>query len=421
MHLPPGISLPPETASRKLAFALQKSTAELNAYPLKVNRETWNRNLSAARIAYGTAQSECASIVGKLDFNPGSSKHCAAAFRARGHTIGKTKTGRLSIPKEALQGWKLGGDELAGKVMEARNLRSRLSQLEKWKVYADAGEVQPNWKQEGQPHGRYSSEDPCIHNRVVEIRETIEARPGKVFLSLDLSQAEYVTWASLSQDPLLMSLFENGQDLHQRMWEEILEEVPDLSIQNGDPRQFGKEINFAQLYMMRVGTLAGKLGVDHDIAAKINAAWEARAPLAVEYRSIILDKAWQNSYVRTKFGRTRQVPDPRRLRPGAKFQVEKTTWHHHNAGTAAEIVKAKQVKVWNALRKRWTPDQARIVMNMYDELILEVDINLFPEVSGVTQEVFSSPMKGFLDFKVDARGGPNWRAISKDYAQDEEG
>jgi len=418
MHLPPGISLPPETASRKLAFALQKSTAELNAYPLKVNRETWSKNLSAATIAYGDARSECAEIVGKLDFNPGSGKHCAAAFRARGHTIGKTKTGRLSIPKERLQGIALSGDELGTKVMVARNLRSRLSQLEKWQIYADAGQVQPNWKQEGQPHGRYSSEEPCIHNRVVEIRETIEAREGKVFLSLDLGQAEYVTWASLSEDPLLTSLFTNGQDLHQRMWEEILEEVPDLSIKGGDPRQYGKEINFAQLYMMTVGTLAGKLGVDHDTAARINAAWKARAPKAVEYRSMVLDRAWQNSYVRTKFGRTRRVPDPRRLRHAARFQVEKTTWHHHNAGTAAEIVKAKQVKVWKVLRKRWTPDQARIVMNMYDELILEVDICLFPEVSGVTQEAFSAPMKGFLDFAVDVRGGSNWREISKDYAQE---
>jgi len=390
----------------------------LNAYPLRVNRETWEKNLSAAKIAYGTAQSECAMIVGILDFNPGSSRDCASAFRARGHSIGKTKTGRVSMPKEALQAMSLGGDELAGKVMVARNLRAILSQLEKWKVYAEAGEVQPNWKQEGQPHGRYSSEEPCIHNRVVQIRETIEAREGKVFLSLDLSQAEYVVWASLSQDPLLTSLFENGQDLHQRMWEEILEEVPGLELRGDDPRQYGKEINFAQLYMMRVGTLAGKLGVDHETAAKINAAWEARAPLAVEYRGKVLDAAWVKGYVRTKFGRTRLVPDPRRLKHAAKFQVAKTSWHHHNAGTAAEIVKAKQVKVWKELRRRWTPDQARIVMNMYDELILEVDLNLFPEVSGVTQEVFSAPMKGFLDFKVDARGGSNWREISKDYAQE---
>jgi len=131
MHLPPGISLPPETASRKLAFALQKSTAELNAYPLRVNRETWEKNLSAAKIAYGTAQSECAMIVGILDFNPGSSRDCASAFRARGHSIGKTTTGRVSMPKEALQAMSLGGDELAGKVMVARNLRAILSQLEK--------------------------------------------------------------------------------------------------------------------------------------------------------------------------------------------------------------------------------------------------------------------------------------------------
>ena len=108
-------------------------------------------------------------------------------------------TGNPSVSKDVLVELVNDGSSLADEVLRARSQISRYGQLRAWAPYAQLGRVQPVWNSLGTPHGRYTSEGPCLNNRIPPIRQTIEPDPGFTFLSLDLSQAELVTWASLSQ------------------------------------------------------------------------------------------------------------------------------------------------------------------------------------------------------------------------------
>jgi DNA polymerase I-like protein with 3'-5' exonuclease and polymerase domains len=408
------VSIPKNSISWKIEKALIPITAEMNSSPLKVNRATWERNLHRQEDERDRTAAELNRAAGK-PVRANSTRDCAQLlFVEHGLTPRRinTKSGEPSVDAETLQALQAEGSELAGVLSKAREAITKLSQLEAWEDQAKAGEVQPRWDALGQPHGRYSASNPNLQNRIREIRETVEAPTGYHLQSFDLGQAEYVTWASLSGDELLCKAFLEGRDFHTTMFEELRKAAPNVKFRETDDRQAGKTINNALLYLMKPFTLAQSLGIPTEEADLLIKAYGARAPDALLYRSQILDEFGTTGRVATKFGRIRQLPTP--INRNARHEVNKTAWHHHNAGTAAELVKLKQVKLHRALRLQgWKPADARIALNMHDELILLVRDDLKEEVAALAEMKFREPVPGFLPFEVDHRTGQTWLDISK--------
>jgi DNA polymerase-1 len=298
--------------------------------------------------------------------------------------------------------------------METREKMAIASQLKAWEPFAFAGSVKATWHQYGTPHGRYSCEDPNLQSRVLPIRETIEPEPDWLFTSCDLGQAEYVTWASLSGDTTLGRSFAEKKDFHRTMYEEIHAAAPEVDLYEADPRQAGKTINFALLYLMQPFTLAKRLGLTTAEAQRLIEAYQARAPQATTYIQRVIEAAKESGQITTKFGRSRAMPDLKKARGARLHELSKTAWHHHNAGTAAELLKIKQAKVWNALqREKLSPDRAKLIVNFHDEIICTARKDVVREVEAIMLEKFNEPTPGFLPFRVDQRTGANWLEISK--------
>lgn len=395
---------------------LAPTTAEMNETPLVVNKPVWAKNLAKITNEKNVAVLKCRQVVGEPLFAPNSSKDCEREFvQKRGLSGRQTKTGATSIDKDQLIRWEAGGDKLAPLVRVARELITKESQLKAWKPYAEAGSVQPTWDQNGTPMARYTSDEPCLQNRIVEIRETIEPLPGYSFVSVDLGQAEYVVWGSLSGDPLLAEIFTSGKDLHVEMFERLKSVAPSLNMRGETPRQLGKTINFALLYLMTEGALAGKLGISREEAAAIMKAYEAVAPRAVQYRTEYLEECAARGFTETKWGYRRNMAKPAGdPKSAVVHDWEKTAWHHHNSGSAAEILKQMTVWTMKAVRDAGiTGILARPALNMHDELILMVRDDKVEQVKRLMVESFSRPVEGFLPFKVDVRTGKSWLAISK--------
>lgn len=410
------VFIPKGTNSWRIEQELEESTIELNTQPLRVNKDTWLQNRAAITKEVDQLTEQCRQEANWPEFRPNASADCIKVFiKERGlrpQRVSK-KTGVPSLDKETLQFYQATGDQLAGLVIQCREAMSKLSQLEAWATYADTGRVQATWNQLGTPHGRYSCDSPNLQNRITEIRETIEADEGHLLLSFDLGQAEYVTWASLSKDPILTAAFQSDRDFHLRMFEEIRALVPDLSFSDPD-RQVGKTFNFAQLYLMNAFTLAKRLGITQEQATQIAAAYAARAPIAIAYRDDTIAKILREGRTTTKFGRVRLMPDIKSLKGPALHEATKTAWHHHNAGTAAEILKIKQVRTWKLLRRLISdPKDGRLVLQMHDELVFSIREDLLPKVKDQLLEKFVEPIPDFLPFKVEVRSGPNWLSTSK--------
>lgn len=408
------VVIPENTAAFKIERACEDSTAELNSTPLKVDLATWKKNWEAILEQVEATQKACEDHVGRR-FKPNSPKEVSELlFQELKLPVQRTTgRGQPSTDEDTLQALASMGHEIARLIMEAKKAISKMSQLREWEIYARAGSVQATWNQYGTPMGRYSCEEPNLQSRIHEIRETIVAEEGWSFVSCDLGQAEYVVWASLSEDPVLGQSFLNGNDFHIQMYNEIMQAAPSAELTGRDPRQSGKTINFALLYLMQAFVLAKALGVSSKEAQAIIDAYEARAPKAIEYRKKLLEFARLNGQTYTKYGRTRFMPEFKSAQGAALHQANKTAWHHHNSGTAAELLKIKQVKVWNSIKKEGFKDDVRFALQMHDELIVMVRDEVRDAVSELMKSKFEEPTKGFLPIRVDQRIGPNWLSISK--------
>lgn len=259
-----------------LEEGLEPITTELNSKPLRINAETWERNSEAAEETANFLIDYCRYLASDDTFRPNSSADCARIlFSGRQPKLSKT-TGKPLTDKDTLSELANEGVTLASAVIDARSAISRWSQLKAWGPYAKAGLVWSFWDSLGTPHGRYTSDGPCLVNRISEIRETVEPEDGYSFLSLDLSHAEYVTWTSLSKDQVLSTLFLQGKDFHSAMAQDIRRLVPAWDLRGQDERAAGKTINFSILYQMQPHTLARKLGCSVEIASKIVTAYYKR-------------------------------------------------------------------------------------------------------------------------------------------------
>jgi DNA polymerase-1 len=393
-------------------------TAEMNHHPLRVNKSTWERNLKAAQENADFLREFCCYLTDDEEFRPNSPADCAEAlFIKRGLEVKKLskKTARPVTDKETLGEMANSGDALAGAIIDARSAISRFGQLRAWKGFAEQGLVQTIWDSLGTPQGRVTSAAPSLCNRIDPIRETIEADEGYSFLSLDFSQAEYVTWSSLSGDLGLSQAFLAGKDFHTETARLIREAVPSWQPREEDERQGGKTINFALCYLMKVHTLARKLGCSTEVADKIIKVYQARAETAVAYIQRVLSIAKTTGYVETYFGRRRYCPEYQQLNGSREaHEVEKTLWNHVNSGTSAELVKQKQLKTWVALRQvGLTAADARVSLNIYDEILLHVRDSLLEEVRERATEIWQEQEKGFLPFRVGVKSGKTWGECSK--------
>jgi DNA polymerase I-like protein with 3'-5' exonuclease and polymerase domains len=387
--------------SAELERRLAPITAELNSCALRVNRDKWAANYDAADYIAGSLIQYCRYLAKSDLFRPNSPADCRNAL------------GVESSDKDTLTALVNAGSDLAEAVLDARSAIACLGQLRKWTTIAEYGSVQPVWDSLGTPHGRYTSERPCLNNRIRPIRQTIEPDPGFTFLSMDKSQAEYVVWASLSGDVTLSELFLSGQDLHTAMAELVLTLVPDWDLRGVEPRQAGKTLNFSILYLMQPYTLAIKLGCSQAVAGKIIKTYYKRAKGGIKYIHRVLSDAHELGYTETHFGRRRYCGEYLNgVGDREKHEIEKTLWSHVNAGTAAEIVKFRQADIWEALRREgFTANQVRLSLNMYDQLVWSVRDDLLSEVQPIVTEIWNQRVPGFLPFRSSITLGKDWGSL----------
>jgi DNA polymerase-1 len=213
---------------------------------------------------------------------------------------------------------------------------------------------------------------------------------------------------------VLGAAFYDGKDFHTEMTNLVRELVPEWDLHGEEPRSAGKTLNFAVLYQMGEYALARKLGCPVETARKIIAAYWSRASTGARYIRRVLKAAKKRGYVQTYFGRRRYCPEYQSLNGSREaHEIEKTIWHMHNAGTAAEYLKLKQLEAWEALRSAgFKPEDVRLSLNMFDETIWHVRDGLLQEVREVIEPVWNQRVVGFLPFRSEVKSGKSWKEVS---------
>lgn len=348
------------------------------------------------------------------EFNLASPKQLQAIlFEEQGlPVVRKTPKGQPSTAEDVLQ--ELAGEyQLPRLILEHRSmskLKSTYTDKLPRQINADTGRVHTSYHQAVASTGRLSSSDPNLQNIPIRspegrrIRQAFTAPEGKKIVAVDYSQIELRIMAHLSADESLLSAFEQGKDIHSATAAEVFGGTAE-SVSKED-RRAAKAINFGLIYGMSAFGLAKQLNIGRKEAQAYVDLYFSRYPGVQAYMESTRERAREQGYVETVFGRRLYLPEIRSRNVQRRNYAERTAINAPMQGTAADIIKMAMIDVDQWLQAE--QPAARLIMQVHDELVLEVDAGLVDEIA---QRV-SSRMEAVAGLDValvaEAGSGDNW-------------
>ena len=210
--------------------------------------------------------------------------------------------------------------------------------------------------------------------------------------------------AHLSRDDGLMNAFRNGLDVHTATAAEVFNVA--LDAVTSDQRRSAKAINFGLIYGMGAKKLGKDIGVETKQAKTYIDAYFARYPGVREYMERTRKQAAEQGYVETLFGRRLYLPAINSSRPQERAGAERTAINAPMQGTAADIIKRAMVAVDNWLQSSGL--DARVILQVHDELVLEVREDLVEQVRDEIRPFMSGAAQLDVPLLVDVGIGANW-------------
>lgn len=355
-------------------------------------------------------EDEARTLVNMPDLNLGSPKQLEAVLF---DTLGlkatrRTKTGR-STDADALEAIS-DTHPLPGLVLEHRaiaKLKGTYVDALPRLVHPKTGRIHTRWNQAVAATGRLSSQDPNLQNIPIRtdlgrlIRRAFVAPKGSVIVSADYSQIELRILAHLSEDPVLLHSFREGEDVHVRTAMEIFgvsaQDVTD------EMRRRSKTINFGVIYGMGPVALAKRLGIPRAEAAAFIEAYFRRYEGVRDFMDRTMNEARKNHQVHTLLGRLRRLPDLRSTDGQARAYAERIAQNTPIQGTAADLLKLAMVR----LAEPVVPG-ARMVLTVHDELAFEVPEASADEAAVKIRESMAHAMELKVPLLVEVGKGATW-------------
>ncbi len=258
--------------------------------------------------------------------------------------------------------------------------------------------------------GRLSSTDPNLQNIPIrtpigrQIRKAFIAPEGRVLLAADYSQIELRLMAHFSQDDALVHAFQQGQDVHRRTASEVLGiAIEDVT---NDQRRQAKAVNFGLLYGMSEFGLTRQLGFTREESRSYIARYFQRYPGVLDYMERTRQIAREQGFVETILGRRLYTPDILATNKMIKQAAERAAINAPLQGSAADIIKLAMIAVDKILPK----DQAKLLLQVHDELVFEADVAIADELSKQITDVMQSVLEISVPFVVEVGQGLNWDA-----------
>ncbi|MEJ2602448.1 MAG: DNA polymerase I [Gammaproteobacteria bacterium] len=346
-------------------------------------------------------------------FNLGSPKQLQEILfdRQQLPVVRKTPKGQPSTAEDVLQ--ELAAEyELPEVILEYRGLSKLKS------TYTDKlpeligpdGRIHTSYHQAVAATGRLSSSDPNLQNipiRTAEgrrIRQAFVAPEGYRILAADYSQIELRIMAHLSGDEGLLAAFAEDQDIHRATAAEVFDTA--LDAVSDEQRRSAKAINFGLIYGMSAFGLARQLNIPRgDAQAYVDRYFE-RYPGVRAYMDSTREQAHEKGYVETVMGRRLYLPEINSRNVQRRQYAERSAINAPMQGTAADIIKCAMIEV-----HRWLVAEAvdaRIIMQVHDELVLEVAADAADAIAAGVIERMSRAAELTVPLRVDAGIGANW-------------
>jgi len=324
----------------------------------------------------------------------------------------KTPTGQPSTNEEALEAL-ANQHELPRLILDYRTLaklRSTYTDKLPEAVNPRDGRVHTSYHQAVAATGRLSSNDPNLQNIPIRteegrrIRQAFVAPEGFKVLAADYSQIELRIMAHLSGDPGLLAAFHGNQDVHRATAAEVFGVPPEQV--DANQRRAAKAINFGLMYGMSAWGLARQLGIERGEANEYVKRYFERYPGVREFMERTREQAHRDGYVETLFGRRLYLIEIHSRNAGLRAGAERAAINAPMQGTAADIIKRAMISVDAWLQS--LAGDARMIMQVHDELVFEVRENAVKKVSDGVRERMMHAAELEVPLVVDIGVGDNW-------------
>ena len=349
------------------------------------------------------------------EFNLGSPKQLQTVlFEKLGlPVVSKTPKGQPSTAESVLQELAEQGHELPQLILQHRSLaklKSTYTDKLPQMINPHTGRVHTSYHQAVAATGRLSSSDPNLQNIPVRteegrrIRQAFVAPDGCRVLAADYSQIELRIMAHLSGDRGLLEAFSRGADIHRATAAEVF--GIDTEAVTSEQRRSAKAINFGLIYGMSAFGLAKQLGIGRGEAQQYVDRYFERYPGVKDYMERTRKLAREQGYVETVYGRRLYLPEINSSNVPRRQYAERTAINAPMQGTAADIIKRAMIDVDRRLQGRGT--EARMIMQVHDELVLEVNAAAVEDITGLLREAMTGAADLAVPLVVDIGVGSNW-------------
>ena len=270
--------------------------------------------------------------------------------------------------------------------------------------------IHTDFKQALTATGRLSSADPNLQNIPIrtkmgrEMRRYFIADNGYTLVDADYSQIELRLLAHISDDYTMKEAFTEGEDIHRKTAAAVFG-IPEESVTE-EMRKRAKAVNFGIVYGIGGFSLAKDIGTSVAEATRYIKNYMMNYPSIERYLDDVVEKAKADGYTTTVFGRRRYIPELSAQNGNMRAFGKRVAMNAPIQGTAADIMKMAMLAVHSRLISEGL--DAKIVMQVHDELVIEVKDSQAARCAAIVKEEMESVAKLSIPLTVDVTMGKNW-------------
>jgi DNA polymerase I len=323
------------------------------------------------------------------------------------------KTGALSTGFGVLEELEELGYPIARKILDFRKfskLKNTYTDALPQEINPQTGRIHTHFSTTSTITGRLSSSHPNLQNIPIKslegqkIRESFVAKKDHFFISADYSQIELRVIAHVAKIENLIAAFKEKKDIHRITASQVFgiaeNEIDDVT------RSKAKAINFGIIYGISAFGLARQLDISRQDAATYIKSYLAAYPGIDAYMKNTIELAQAQGFVQTFSGRKCFIAQINNKNPIIRNEAQRLAINAPIQGSAADIIKKAMIRI----SKKFAEEklQAKIILQIHDELIVEAPKNEVEIATKILKEEMESAANLDVPLAVDVKIGLNW-------------
>lgn len=396
---------------KNIELPLAAVLGDMELAGVRVDAEALKKHGEELTVRIGELEKRIFELVG-YEFNLNSPKQLGVAlFEKLGLPAKKKTKSGYSTNAEVLEELR-DAHPVIGLLLEYRTLSKLKS------TYCDSllaavshdGRIHSTFNQTETRTGRISSLEPNLQNIPVRtdegriFRKFFVSEEGYTLCDADYSQIELRVLSHMADDTAMIEAFRSDADIHTATAAQVFGMPPEMVTPL--MRSRAKAVNFGIVYGIGAFSLAKDIGVSRKEAAEYISNYLSTYRGVDRFMNESIEKAKRDGFVTTLFGRRRYLPELASSNHMLKAFGERVARNAPIQGTAADIIKIAMIHVNDRLKAEKL--DARLILQVHDELIIECKEELKGTVSKLLQEEMEKAVTMRVKLTADVHCGKSW-------------